>query len=212
MGALVMFALIASCSALSAPTVSGDNIKNLNELAVSDPGLFTLVQSLKDIANSAPTSQTTQVTASSTAGGCTQSSCVFSYTNPPTISSGRCGEVDAAHRLPADIFSDPKKLHEYIAVTIAYYPLIDPLAKLKLGHCERAGYIHKGTEYAPWAPITMMSAICPHLCHCQFPACPDKPDDPQNHQYCSLCGPRFNSPIVVNFFYPTSLGNETTSS
>ena len=87
MGSLVMFGLLASSSALSAPTVSGENIKNLMELAVSDPGLFTFVQSIKDIANS------TQVTASSTAGGCTQSSCVFSYTNPPTINGGRCGDV-----------------------------------------------------------------------------------------------------------------------
>jgi len=196
-----MFALLASSSALSAPTVSGENIKDLKELAISDPALFTLVQSIKDIANS------TQVTASSTAGGCTQSSCVFSYTNPPTTNDGRCGEADAAHRLPPEIFSDPKKLREYIEITIAYYPLPNPLAKLKLGHCPRSGYVHKGSEYTAWAPIRMMSAICPRLCHCQYPGCPDKPDNPQSHQYCSLCGPRFNSPIVVDFFYPTTQGN-----
>ena len=33
-----------------------------------------------------------------------------------------------------------------------------------------------------------------------YPACPDVPDDPRNHKYCSICGPKFNQPIDVTFW------------
>ena len=51
------------------------------------------------------------------ANNCTKESCLFSYTNPDNVNDGRCGEVDAAPRMPADIFKDPERVGEYVLAT-----------------------------------------------------------------------------------------------
>ena len=47
---------------------------------------------------------------------------------------------------------------------------------------------------------------CSTGCNCNYPSCPDSPDVPRNHQYCSLCGPKFNKDIEVKFWVPFGPG------
>ena len=48
---------------------------------------------------------------------CTNKSCLFSFTNAP---GGCCGEVDAAPRMPPDIWSDPSAVVEYVRLTTTF--------------------------------------------------------------------------------------------
>lgn len=54
------------------------------------------------------------------ATGCTQKSCLFSFTNPAGVNQGRCGEVDAAPRMPDDIWGDSNAVREYVAATVKW--------------------------------------------------------------------------------------------
>ena len=49
-----------------------------------------------------------------TNSGCTKDGCPFSYYS---TSFKRCGEVDAASRMPADIWNDPQAVNEYVSAT-----------------------------------------------------------------------------------------------
>jgi hypothetical protein len=71
---------------------------------------------------------------------------------------------------------------------------------LKQKPCDRAGRKQKGSEAVPWTTSTLMKNTCSAVCDCNYPLCPDSPDVPRNHQYCSLCGPKFNAPITVTFW------------
>lgn len=133
-----------------------------------------------------------------TAGvGCTQDSCPFSFEN---YASGlgcnqepcRCGEVDAAKRMPAGIWKDQNAVNNYVAATLEWYNVNG--LKLKQSRCDQAGRKQEGSAKVSWTLPNLMKNTCDALCNCVYPACPNVPDDPQNHRYCSLCGPKFNQP------------------
>lgn len=71
----------------------------------------------------------------------------------------------------------------------------------------RAYRIPAGNEAAAWTQPELMEAICsggdPKFgpgCGCDYPHCPDEPDEPSRHRFCSLCGPKFNAPIEISRF------------
>ena len=71
----------------------------------------------------------------------------------------------------------------------------------------RAYRVPAGNETAAWTQPELMEAICsggdPKFgpgCGCDYPHCPDEPDEPARHHYCSLCGPKFNAPIEISRF------------
>jgi len=136
--------------------------------------------------------------------GCTKEACLFSYTNPAGVNQGRCGEVDAAPRMPADIWSDSNAVQEYVGATNAFYKL-DGI-QLKQKPCDRKGRLQRGSETVSWTTSALMKATCSTGCNCDYPSCPDSPDVPRNHQYCSLCGPKFNKDIEVKFWVPFGPG------
>ena len=82
------------------------------------------------------------ITTATGASGCTKTSCPFSFTNPSIVNGGRCGEVDAASRMPDDIWSDPNAVDEYVATTIALYNVGG--AKLVNSLCDRTGRTQNG--------------------------------------------------------------------
>lgn len=52
----------------------------------------------------------------------------------------------------------------------------------------------------PWTTSALTNNTCSVICGCDYPSCPDNPDKPP--MYCSLCGPKFNAPIYISFWYP----------
>lgn len=130
--------------------------------------------------------------------GCTKNGCFFSYTNPAGVNQGRCGEVDAAPRMPTDIWNDQNAVREYILATTKWYN-VDGV-ELKQKPCDRPGRKQSGSETVAWTTSTLMKNTCGNVCDCTYPLCPDSPDVPRNQQYCSLCGPKFNAPIKVTFW------------
>jgi len=129
----------------------------------------------------------------------------------------RCGEVDAAPRMPASLF-DPKNaaaLARYKSITVMFYDdsgLVPELGKLEVGRCKDIGYNSSagGSQGTPWtAGAKLMGPICAEQCHCTFgsitrnatyPYCKDQPDDPKVGKWCSLCGPKYNQPITVDLY------------
>merc|ERR1719424_1491813 len=140
----------------------------------------------------------------STADGCTKDSCPFSYQVPPPVRFGRCGEVDAASRMPADIWDDPRAFGEYVEATLLLWSVgTGPTggALLKQEKCP-SGWTPMQGKTVPWTQPKLMEVTCDLRCNCRYPDCKDVPDDPKDHTYCSLCGPKFNAPIEVKFFLP----------
>lgn len=134
--------------------------------------------------------------------GCTKTSCPFSFTNPTNVNGGRCGEVDAAARMPDDIWSDSNAVDEYVAATVALYNIAG--AKLVNSLCDRTGRTQNGSVVASWTSPDLMSSTCQAKCLCKYP-CVDQPDEPfPLHRYCSLCGPKYNQPIEVNLWVSTA--------
>lgn len=130
-----------------------------------------------------------------------------------TVNSGNeCGEVNAGPRIPAVLFepSNAGILNEYATITTKLY---GP-QKLSLGRCADIGYTSPQTvlpyrQYVPWAPASLMGPTCAFKCKCSYsgyksllplPACKDQPDDPSANTYCSLCGPKYNNNIKIDFF------------
>ena len=131
---------------------------------------------------------------------CNQKSCPFSYTNPSNINGGRCGQVDAASRMPADLFDDPERVQEYVLATTKWYHVGG--STLKNAPCD-SSWTANGSQNVSWTDPELMKYTCGNVCDCNYPFCSDYTKDvPRNHQYCSLCGPKFNAPIEVDFFYP----------
>lgn len=144
------------------------------------------------------------VTAPPPTSGCTKTSCPFSFTNPSNANGGRCGEVDAASRMPDEIWSDSNAVDEYVATTIALYNVGG--AKLVNSLCDRTGRTQNGSAVASWTSPDLMRLTCQDKCLCKYP-CPDQPDQPfPLHLYCSLCGPKYNQPIEVKLWIKTSSG------
>ena len=128
----------------------------------------------------------------STASGCNKDGCPFSYSSIPGLV---CGEVDAAPRMPSDIWEDQTAVNEYVAATIALYHVDG--AKLVQESCDHS-WNHTQLGNVTWAPQNLMQETCLELCRCIYPeTCKDVPDDPKNHRFCSLCGPKFNAPMPV---------------
>ena len=119
----------------------------------------------------------------------------------------RCGQVDAAQRMPLALF-DPQfksQLDLYIKLTEAFYNPDGPIqfVRLQQGKCISAGYSQlNGTVTAPWMTPALQSAGCRTRCNCSTSVdCKDVPDDPSTGHFCSLCGPKYNSPILVDLYY-----------
>ena len=121
---------------------------------------------------------------------------------PPANNKARCGEVDAAPRIPADLFElrNIGKLSLYISITINSYsnllinnPTWAPDTKLELGRCRGKGYTDEtgGVQGINWVNQGLMGPICKAQCDCNYPACKDEPDDPSAGKFCSLCGPKY---------------------
>merc|ERR1740133_647338 len=128
----------------------------------------------------------------------------------------RCGEVDAASRMPASLF-DPENaaaLKRYKEITVMFYDyssLVPELGQLELGRCKDIGYDSDagGSQGTAWTPgKKLMGPICAEQCHCSYgsygntsyPHCKDQPDDPKAGKWCSLCGPKYNQPITVELY------------
>lgn len=143
---------------------------------------------------------------------------LFFYAINPKPDDGsegpRCGEVDAAPRMPDALFLPENKaaLQAYVNTTLAFYKPAFAGSNLQLGRCQfTAGfnkYVGQETNVV-WAPDDLMNFICKVQCQCSFdgknadlPKCSDdiKPDDPDTQHWCSLCGPKFNDPITVDFY------------
>ena len=103
---------------------------------------------------------------------------------------------------------------------------------LELGRCAANNYTNAaGKRTVDWTGWTvdgaidgprkpLMDGICREKCNCEFadtrglrkafpprlPTCVDEPDDPKAAKWCSLCGPKFNSPININLFRCTTPG------
>ena len=127
----------------------------------------------------------------------------------------RCGDVDAASRMPASLFdpSNAAALKEYEDITteLFKYPISSVnLGKLEVGRCKDIGYESSagGVQGTTWAPPVLMEGICAEKCQCNYsgggnstlPGCRDQPDDPKAGQWCSLCGPKYNQAITINLW------------
>ena len=139
---------------------------------------------------------------------CTKELCPFSYTPPSGWDTPRpCGEINAAPRMPDDIWDDTNAVQEYVAAVINFYstePQDDATGlevELLNSLCDHTGArASNKTQRAPWTSPDLMKYTCGAVCGCSYPACPDVPDDPRNHKFCSLCGPKFNQNITVTFW------------
>jgi hypothetical protein len=144
---------------------------------------------------------------------CTRSGCWFSYTNfasevdpsyPVAPNFGRCGEVDAAPRMPTDIWADKTAVENYVKVTQQYRVAAN--RGLNLGKCNHNPlfWYQNGTANVGWFNGIAFVEACEARGCCVGNKCPDTNDDPRNHLYCSLCGKKFNSNDEVTFWYPRS--------
>jgi uncharacterized surface protein with fasciclin (FAS1) repeats len=148
----------------------------------------------------------------------------FNYvsTTPNANKTGgdRCGEIDAAPRMPASLFElqNVRQLASYAGLTTKlYFSLgMDAGTTLKLGRCKKRGYCVKQSQVGgiSWTPnscvrgptgtkptcTNLMGGICKRQCGCDYPSCPDQPDDPSAGTWCSLCGPKFNSAITIQLY------------
>ena len=155
--------------------------------------------------------------------GCTKAGCFFSFTNkaarlpppfPPAKNGGRCGEVDAALRMPNDIWNDPKTVAAYVKATQELYAAPGFFAsgfELLQKPCDHnpEKWARNGTQQIEWdgnsESKTGFAKFCQSRCDCsvkpgRVDSCTDKPDRPP--YFCSLCGPTLNKPIDVQFYYP----------
>jgi uncharacterized surface protein with fasciclin (FAS1) repeats len=126
----------------------------------------------------------------------------------------RCGEVDAAPRMPAALFAPDNvvELQAYIAVTKDNYPL-----ELELGRCQEIGYTEPAgrNQRVGWDDSAIMNDICLVQCECRYNLgyCRGLTDgQPAAGSFCSLCnqatdGSSFNSLATVDFYLqPASNG------
>ena len=134
-------------------------------------------------------------------GNCTKDGCRFSALNKDSSGRIRCGEVDAAPRMPGDIWNDPEAVAKYVDLTLTFYH--PPGGPRRNQPCNRT-WSKRGVTTVPWTDPKPMSAACDGRCNCVYSkgTCKDVPDDPKEHHYCSLCGPKFNAPIRLEYWFP----------
>jgi len=133
---------------------------------------------------------------------------VNTFGRPDLCKNGicRCGDIDAAARMPAELFLPENKaeLEEYTNLTLEFFSSLGMGSdKLKLGQCnQETDYICDGggVQGINWVTDALMSPICKKQCDCAYPSCPDVPDDPANGKFCSLCGPKYNNYITINLW------------
>ena len=151
---------------------------------------------------------------------------------------GRCGEVDAAPRIPPKLFEPQYKavLQKYIKATLKFYGG-------SLGRCadrqfpssggsSAVNYTqYDGTVVAEWLPDAFVP-VCRSLCGCDphstwnpsFPtgrkicketplncACADVDDEPGKGHFCSLCGPKYNGNINITLYLTPGSKSELES-
>eukprot|EP00729_Bicosta_minor_P029374 gene29374-22344_t len=129
----------------------------------------------------------------------------FSYINE----KNQCGDVDAAPRVPPELFrvNNTIALDQYRLTTQNGWGIMAD-GQLSTGNCKSKGYTYPaGSRIIDWAPKRVMTDVCKSQCNCEYPDCPDAPDDPSRCNifgctpfFCSLCGPKYNSPIEVNLY------------
>jgi len=150
-------------------------------------------------------------------GACTKDGCVFSAIG--CYGGGQCGQVDAAPRMPDDIWAYPDRVEAYVNATLKYwaYTGFACSQRLKQETCAvqkdtRKGDRHTGpypngphgSQMINWATpagSNLMRFTCDMLCDCKYPDCPDVPDKPTEGKFCSLCGPKFNAPIRIDYYF-----------
>ena len=128
---------------------------------------------------------------------CTEKSCIFKLTNTKT---GCCGQVDAAPRIPPSLFNDTVALAEYIRLT-EQLSLVFRGNLINQACTSVPSYRANGTKTIDWSQG--FEPWCEARCGCggHLKPCKDVPDDPATHTYCSLCGPKYNQPIDIQFFH-----------
>jgi hypothetical protein len=118
--------------------------------------------------------------------------------------------------MPDDIWDDPKAVAAYVeATTSSYFNAFFGGNELLQKPCEHnRAWVQNGTLQIDWLgknPEEGFGSFCEKRCHCSLPGgrnsksppCTDVSDSPP--KFCSLCGPKFNAPIDVYFYYPTGL-------
>ena len=112
---------------------------------------------------------------------------------------GTCGEINGATFVGPDLLQ-PKNanaLAQYTAATLAFSK------GLQLGRCD--GYtVPSGSKQTSWDRYVDMSTTCRNLCQCEFP-CKDVPDQPRKHQFCSLCGEKYDVQATVQIYRKPNL-------
>mmetsp|Transcript_25079 Transcript_25079/g.65406 ORF Transcript_25079/g.65406 Transcript_25079/m.65406 type:complete len:354 (-) Transcript_25079:78-1139(-) len=137
--------------------------------------------------------------------GCTEKSCIFAstvaYKQPNGGSFFCCGQVDAAPRMPPDIFNDSVALAEYIKITQQVSSVLGRGRVVNEACGVVPSYRPNGTLEIDW--FEGFEPWCKARCGCGgiFNPCKDMPDDPATHTYCSLCGPKYNGPINVQLYH-----------
>jgi len=134
--------------------------------------------------------------------GCRKTGCFFSTTPPaPPNTFPCCVQVDAAPRMPPGIFNDTVALEEYVRITQQLSSTIAGRGNLEQGPCAGPNFRANGTLQIDW--FEGFKPWCKARCGCGglLNPCKDVPDDPATHTYCSLCGPKYNQPIDIQFFH-----------
>lgn len=137
-----------------------------------------------------------------------------SFDGTPGSSFARCGEIDAAPYMPADLFQPRHFLNllAYAEATVMLYraPVSLRGEAVELGRCSGAGYTNcvGGVQGIAWLPGSLMGPVCGERCGCNYngacsragnfpgipscenlPTCRDVTDDPDAGEFCSLCSP-----------------------
>ena len=151
---------------------------------------------------------------------CGPHACIFSFTNKET---GCCGQVDAAPRMPPDIWSDPSAVVEYVRLTIILsgavpktLPPVEPCPgciatheSLRLGTCSyneyKTRWVQDGNVTINWrVPGGGFDNWCKARCGCgaSNSSCENAHDNPATHTYCSLCSSKYAAPTDVQLYHP----------
>ena len=137
---------------------------------------------------------------------------------PSTCKNGmcRCGEIDAAQRMPAALFNPLaiRSLANYASLTIKYYGSLGMDRQLALGRCQdKASFTNShglttnykcfggGVQGINWTTGSLLNGICQKQCGCgEAQSCKDVPDQPFKGKWCSLCGPKYNGYITIQLY------------
>jgi hypothetical protein len=66
-------------------------------------------------------------------------------------------------------------------------------------------WVRYGSQMISWTNSEFGADVCQRRCGCGGNSgvkCKDTPDQPTLEKFCSLCGPKYNQPIAVTFWYP----------